>query len=446
MTPIATTLEESVRRIGEAHGEPGWLRDLRAQAREAYASAPAPDRAAHLWRYTPAEPFVPKDGGAGRGGDAGSGAASDWPEPIARAWEGGTVSAAAFVRGARLVRAALSPEAAKAGILLMDLHAAAARHPDLVRPHFGSLAGAAFGKFEALNAAAWEGGLFLYVPRDVHLAAPVHVVRDAGAAGGAAMRLLAVVEDGAAATLVDELAGGGGAPGTDPANGVVETVAGAGADVRYVGVQRLDPEAVAHLTQRTRLGRDAKLLLVHAALGGATVKSNLGAILEGRGAESRLLGIAVGDGRQHLDHHTVHDHRAPDTRTDLHFRVVLRGSARSVYTGLIRIAREAVNADAYQENRNLLLDPEARADSIPELEILTDAVRCTHGVTMGPVDPEQVYYLMARGIARTETVRLIVAGFVEPTLDRMPVDLRARMRRAVAERLGIEALPGGDGD
>jgi Fe-S cluster assembly protein SufD len=117
-----------------------------------------------------------------------------------------------------------------------------------------------------------------------------------------------------------------------------------------------------------------------------------------------------------------------------------------VYTGLIRVEKAAVNADAYQENRNLLLDDGVKAESIPELEILTDAVRCTHGATMGPVDPEQVHYLMARGVPRPDAERLIVAGFVEPALDKMPADLRGRVRQAVAAKLGIRPAEDGDGE
>jgi Fe-S cluster assembly protein SufD len=302
-----------------------------------------------------------------------------------------------------------------------------------VQPYFGRLVGPDFGKLEAFNAAVWDGGLFLYVPGGVRLDAPVHLLRDI--VPGTVSRLLIVAEDGAAVTVIEELAGGGGGPAAS--HGVVEIVAGAEADVRCVTVQRQDDAAVAHETRRARLGLDARFLHVHAALGGGLVKASFGALLAGRGAEARFAGVAVADGTQHLDHHTAHDHLAPDTRSDLHFRVVLRGRARSIYTGRIRVEREAVNTDAYQENRNLLLDAGTKAESIPELEILTDAVRCTHGATMAPVDPEQVHYLMARGVPAGEAERLIVAGFVEPALDRMPAEVRGRVRQAVAEKLGI---------
>jgi len=437
-----TDILASAVRVGVAHDEPSWLRGLRASAAEAYAAAPLPSRATHLWRFTPPEPFLPAGVASGpvtAEADAGT---PDWPGSLAGAWARGGLAGAAWLRGARVAKAALGDAAARAGVMLADLHDAAARHSGLVQPHLGALVGPEFGKIEAYAAAAWNGGVFLYVPGGVRVEAPIHLVREAAAApAGTVSRVLIVVEDGASVTVVDELTGGGdGGPAT--VHGVVEVVVGAEADVRCVTVQQYGAGVVAYETRRARLGPDAKFLHVRASLGAGLAKANLGAFLAGRGAEARFAGIAVAEGSQHLDHHTAHDHLAPDTRSDLHFRVVLRGRARSVYTGSIRVEKEAVNADAYQENRNLLLDAGVRAESIPELEILTDAVRCTHGATMGPVDPEQVHYLMARGVPPAEAERLIVAGFVEPALDRMPEDLRGRVRRAVAGKLGIRVEAG----
>jgi Fe-S cluster assembly protein SufD len=164
-------------------------------------------------------------------------------------------------------------------------------------------------------------------------------------------------------------------------------------------------------------------------------KADLGSHLEGPGANVELVGFLCGEGKQHFDHHTVHDHRAPHTYSDLDFKVVLKDKARSAYTGLIRIEPDAPQSEAYQENRNLLLTEGAKAESIPELEILTDDVKCTHGATMGNLDPEHLFYLMSRGLSRGEALRLIVGGFIEPTLSRIPEDLRERLRDHVEDRI-----------
>jgi len=215
----------------------------------------------------------------------------------------------------------------------------------------------------------------------------------------------------------------------------VEAAVGQAGHLRLVGVQRWGEKVVSHFSQRTRLGRDARLLAVWAGLGAGLSKADLGTRLDGRGAHAKLLGMSFGQGAQHFDQHTVHDHQASDTYSDLDFKIVLKDKARSAYTGLIRIEPNATNCEAYQENRNLLLSEGTRADTIPELEILNDEVRCSHGATIGPLDEDELFYLAARGIPRDEAVRMVVSGFVEPTLQEVPADLRERLRAYVTERV-----------
>jgi Fe-S cluster assembly protein SufD len=202
-----------------------------------------------------------------------------------------------------------------------------------------------------------------------------------------------------------------------------------------VAVQRLGRGVRYHVTQRVSVGRDANVLTATAALGSGITKSSFGSLIEGPGANVELVGFLFGEARQQFDHHTLHDHRSGHSYSNIDFKVVLKDRARSAYTGLIRIERDAPQSEAYQENRNLILSDSAKAESVPELEILTDDVRCTHGATMGSLDPEHLFYLMSRGLARSDAIRLIVEGFVEPTLSRVPEDLRERLRTQVEERI-----------
>jgi len=160
------------------------------------------------------------------------------------------------------------------------------------------------------------------------------------------------------------------------------------------------------------------------ATGAGLAKFDLGALLAGKGAKSESWGVVIAGGKRHLDHHTVHEHSAPETTSRFSYRGVLSGRARSVYTGVIRIAADAPGCTAYQENRNLMLSADARADSIPELEISNNEVSCSHGATFGPVDEEQLYYLATRGIARDDAVAMVVGGFVEPALAHLPESAR----------------------
>jgi Fe-S cluster assembly protein SufD len=418
--------------------EPGWLRELRAASWEAYAGAPVPDRVAHLWRYTDPGRFVPSEDALlspARGGSFRESSGAEWPPAIRSSLDTGELAGAALSGGGGVVALEAASELTARGGVLEELRSAAARHGDLVHEHLGAAVGREHGKFEALNLACWQSGLLVYVPRNVEIERPLHLwlaAPEVSRASFCATRLLVVAEPGASVTIIDEQAGG-----SDRLNlsRVVEVAAAPGSRVRYAAVQRLGRRVAYHFTQRARAGQDANLLTLVAALGGGISKADLGTLAEGPGVQADLLGFLFGSGRQHFDHHTVHDHRAGHTASRLDFKAVLKDRARSAYTGLIRIAQEAATCEAYQENRNLLLTDGCRAESIPELEILNEEVICSHGATVGSLDPEHIFYLMSRGVPRREAVRMIVGGFIEPTLARLPPNLCRRLRRYVEEEL-----------
>jgi len=177
------------------------------------------------------------------------------------------------------------------------------------------------------------------------------------------------------------------------------------------------------------------MLTIPLAFGGALSKQNFGVTLNGPGANSKIYGLLFGSKKQHFDNHTLHHHAASQTSSDIDFKVVLRDKALSAYTGLIRIEHDAANCEAYQENRNLLLTEGARAETIPELEILNEDVMCSHGATVGPIDPEMVFYLTSRGVPEQEAINAIVTGFVSSTLKMVPADIRGGIRSVVTNRL-----------
>ena len=189
--------------------------------------------------------------------------------------------------------------------------------------------------------------------------------------------------------------------------------------------------------QRARVGRNAELQWIQTVLGGRMAKANSYFDMAGPGAQAFVHGFMFGDQRQHFHLHTLQRHLVDHTTSDLLIKGCLKDRARSVYQGLIQVSEGAQRTDAYQANRNLLLSETARADSIPGLEILANDVRCTHGATIGDVDEEQMYYLMARGLPRNEAQRLIVEGFFAPVLDRIPLDsVRDRLRDVIRHKIG----------
>ncbi len=155
----------------------------------------------------------------------------------------------------------------------------------------------------------------------------------------------------------------------------------------------------------------------------------------GEGATGRMSGFYFTDGNQHLDHDTQQNHLAPHTTSDLLFKGALKGHSRSVWQGMIYVAVGAEKTDGYQANRNLILSPNARADSIPGLEILADDVRCTHGATVGKLEQEPLFYFKTRGIPDKEAERLLVEGFFDPIMQRIPFEgVRSRFQQAIHEK------------
>jgi Fe-S cluster assembly protein SufD len=268
----------------------------------------------------------------------------------------------------------------------------------------------------------WEHGLLVQVPKGVVLEQPlyVRVINDVDG-GSLFWRLLVVAEPESRFTVIEEYA----STGPELAgyvNAAVEIFVEQGAKVEYVSVQNVSQETWHFGTHHARVERDAELDWVAGGFGSKRGKIRIQNDLAGAGATSRVTGAYFADGTQHLDYDTFQEHIAPNTTSDFAFKGALRDRSSAVWRGMIRVEEDAQKTNAYQENRNLLLSRDAHADSIPGLEILANDVRCTHGATLGQVDRDQLFYLMARGLSRREAERLIVRGFFQDVLDRIELE------------------------
>ncbi|HUF00993.1 MAG TPA: Fe-S cluster assembly protein SufD [Gaiellaceae bacterium] len=291
-------------------------------------------------------------------------------------------------------------------------------------------------KFAAHNAAMWEHGLLVHVPKGVALEKPLYV-RIANAAEGGSLfwRLLVVAEPESRFTLVEEYASSSPELASY-SNAAVEIVVRDAAKVEYISVQNLSRATWHFASHHARVERDAELDWVAGGFGSAKGKVRIQNDLAGPGATSRVTGAYFADGTQHLDYDTFQEHMAPSTTSDFAFKGALRDTARAVWRGMIRVEEGAQKTNAYQENRNLLLSKTAHADSIPGLEIMANDVRCTHGATLGQVDREQLFYLMTRGLSRSEAERLIVRGFFQDVLDRVELEpVRDALAAALEARI-----------
>jgi Fe-S cluster assembly protein SufD len=287
-------------------------------------------------------------------------------------------------------------------------------------------------KFAAHNAALWEHGLLVHVPRGLVLEKPLYVrIANTHEGGALFWRVLVVAEPESRFSVVEEFVSQ--SPELSGySNAVSELFVGNGAKVEYVSLQNLSPQTWHFASHRARVDRDAELDWVTGGFGSKKGKTRIQNDLAGPGATSRVTGAYFADGEQHLDYDTFQEHIAPNTTSDFAFKGALRDHATAVWRGMIKVEKDAQKTNAYQENRNLILSEQAHADSIPGLEIEANDVRCTHGATISPVNRDELFYAMARGISRGEAERLIVRGFFTDVLNRIELE---PVREAVTEAL-----------
>ncbi len=389
---------------------------LLAERRAAYArlrSAPWPDRVRHVWSFSDPTQLLPADETPVRPGPA------EFARPDG-------VAARVVLRPGAVPAVTLSRTAREAGLTATSL----AGFMDVSHP-VEPTGSDPSPFFHALNDALWNCGVRLALPAGVRLDGPVLVTVRADTAA-VLPRLVVEVGEGAELAVVEEHVGG---LVDTRVVGRTELHAREASRLTHVLVQRWEAGVHGHLTARGWAGRDAALRTVFATLGGERVKAEFVTDLGGPGAHSAMHGVALGGGLQRFDHHTRHRHLSERTTSDIDFKAVADGAARSSYTGLIRIEETATGCEAFQENRNLLLDDAARADSIPELEILNEEVSCSHGATVAPIDREQLFYLQSRGLDPDAALRLAVRGFLADTLDRLPDTVRETVADLVAARL-----------
>jgi Fe-S cluster assembly protein SufD len=251
-----------------------------------------------------------------------------------------------------------------------------------------------------------------------------------------------VLEEGAELTFIDRYV----SPDlTDVlSDAVVEIYVGPNARLRYVTLQDWG-HGVTHLqVQRAEVDRDAELRSLAVAFGASLSRMEAESHLTGDGGSSEMLGVYVGHGTQHFDFRSVQDHVGSRTVSDLLYKGALKGASRAIYSGTVILQPGAHLCDAYQTNRNILLSEHAKADSIPNLEILSnDPVRCGHAASVGPVDEDTLFYIQSRGIPYEEAERLVVFGFLQEVLDRIPLtEIRTGLERAIAAELGREERAG----
>ncbi|MBA3827282.1 MAG: Fe-S cluster assembly protein SufD [Ktedonobacterales bacterium] len=425
--------EEAINELIAQRNEPAWMTERRRTAWTAWNDLPMPDpRKDEEWRRTPLR-LLELDEATPL-----SDAAKANVVPLAPAGE--LAAALTFVDGQVTARQDIADDLRQQGVIVTDLRSALAEHADLVQRYFMTVVKPTEAKFAALHGAFWDNGVFVYVPKGVAVALPVGVVVESAAPGRASLHhTLIVMERDSSLKYVEELRGGVAATADGQAfsSRVIELVQGDGTTLDFATIQRFSPAMFDFYDARVVQARDTNFTLHNIELGAAMSKGHIEALLEGAGAHARLAGIYFADHDQHLDRYTLQDHKGINTTSDLLFKGVVADTARSVYSGYIRIHPGAKGSRAYQQNRNIQLSRKARADSNPSLEIAeNDILGCTHGATVGKVDEEQLFYLMCRGLSRGEATQMIVEGFLDQLVEAIPLPtLRVSLRDELIARV-----------
>jgi Fe-S cluster assembly protein SufD len=393
-----------------ALGGPAWLARRRLEAIDRLAGISWPAPTEEIWRYSRIDeldldkyrPFAEHE--LGTPGDERAPGGGPW------AAEAGARAGMLVVRDGHVVRHELDPALEAKGVRVCDI---ATCDDDVARELLGKASSA---------------------PAGVVVEDPILVLHWCEGDGRASFpHTLVALGENAEATVLDRY----GSPSTDHlVDAVTELLVDDNAHLRYLSVQEHGPRTWHLGYQRAHTGRDSTIKSSAVALGGDYARLRSETRLEGQGGESDQLAVYFGDGTQMLDFRTLQDHDAPYTRSDLLFKGAVEDHARSVYSGLVRLRHAAQKANAFQTNRNLVLSEGARAESIPNLEIEANDVRCSHASTVGPIDDDQRYYLETRGVDPAEAERLIVLGFFDDVFDRLPVgSLTQGLRRSVVDKL-----------
>ena len=398
-----------------------WLNQLRANAVDRIGALTVPTTRDEDWRFTDISPLTKLSFQPAR----------DVPQIAPATIEQWAIAEAA----ARLVfvDGTYAPEHSfnHAGFTVENLASGVSRHDLAAQAHLGRYAGFEHNAFTALNTAFLHDGALIVVPRDMALAAPVHLLLIATRKHAASYpRCLVIAESGSTVTIVEDFV----ALQNEAyfTNAVTEMTLAGNAQVHHVRVQRDSAEAFHFANCAVSLAHASRYHSVSIALGARISRHNLGVLLAAEGAECSIDGLALIGGQQLADTHTLIDHALPQCVSRQLHKCIVDGAARAVFNGNIMVRAGAQRTDSSQSSRNLLLSGKARVDTKPQLEIFADDVKCAHGATVGQLDVDEVFYLKSRGLSETAARNLLTYAFGAEVIERIPVaSLRNRLEQAV---------------
>ena len=407
------------------------LQRLRAAAIERFADVGFPTERLEDWKFTDVAPLAKMPFRLARRPDA--------PGDFVDAARIEGAIELVFVDGHYFPELSRIP-ALPGAVRVSDLETALRDDPGRVVTHLGSIARPESDAFTALNTAFLRQGAFVHVSKGVVLDAPIHLLFVASGGTDPVIvhpRVLIVAEESSEVSVVETYADA--AAGPSCTNVVTEVAVGPNAAVTHVRLQKEGADAFHVATVAARQARDSRFFSHSVSIGASLARINVETLLDAPGASCTLDGLYLTDGRQHVDHHTSIDHRAPECTSRELYKGVLDGRSSAVFNGKVFVRPQAQKSDAGQVNKNLLLSRDAVVDTKPQLEIFADDVKCSHGATIGRLDTDALFFLRARGIGPDQARRVLIHAFANELVERVRHPAaRAHLERAVGSRFQLD--------
>lgn len=413
---------------------PEWLSVRRKEYVTKFLASSMPTTDEEIWRYTDINSFDLEDYQPLSIEELGFPGEKKSPGGGVVAAEAGDHSALVIIRDGRVVHTSINEKYRDKGLVVTGIAEAQGEIQHKIENLVGQISDETSDAFVLLNEAMSAGGTFIDVPKSLVVQEPVVIVHWSEGENVAVFdRTYVNVEENASVSVIERF------ESNDQKmfiSSITECNVGKNAQVKYLTTQENGKNTTHIGVHRTHVYRDGKFESSTVSLGGEYARLRGEVVLLESNASSDVMAVYYGDGNQLLDFRTLQDHKAPHTESNLLFKGAVEDNSRSVYSGMIHLREAAQDSRAYQTNRNLVLDHGAHAESIPNLMIEANDVKCSHGSTVGPIDEEQMYYLATRGVAPRDAERLIILGFFEDVFSRLSVPaLIEPLRRSVNEKL-----------
>ncbi|MED5016851.1 Fe-S cluster assembly protein SufD [Paenibacillus chibensis] len=421
---------EGLRQLSEQRQEPTWLTENRLKALELAATLELPKlEKMRIERWD-----IQNYGSSKESGSIAS--LAEAPASIQELVKDQESGSLIIQRNSGVVYTKLSSELAAQGVIFTDLQTAIKEHGDLVKAHLHTAVTADEHSVSALHAALWNGGIFLYVPKNVEVSAPLQaVLLTDDEEATFAPHVLIIADTNSSVTYVDNYVSEGSKAVTH--NGAVEIFAKSGAKVRYATIHQMGTNVTDLSYRRAIVDNDASMEWIVGEMNNGDTMSDTHSVLKGNGSTSDSKIIAVGSGSQKLNYTTRANHFGKSSESQMITRAVMREEAQAIINGITKIEHGATKSDGQQTEKVLMLSPKARGDANPILLIDEDDVKAGHAASVGQVNQEQIYYLMSRGISREVAESLIIYGFLAPVVSQIPLEgLQKQLQAVIEGKLG----------